>query len=284
MVVKKSKRMRWLKRIALQMIMAGLLAGCGVSDSNNDNVVVVEQEDIPVEYKLVPVTVGDVVQTKTVSCEFSQLEAQELSFAISGKRVNKVYVKEGDTVKAGDVLAELSGADKKEQIENLEYQIARKKMQMENIKTNAADNMSLWWLQEFVKQSEAKYKGYWVADGSAGVKTRVESLEKYNEKTLEKLADEIALDEKQLAEIKKEEAQSSLRAVKNGTVSKIKDRLEGSTSVKDDVVITILDNTECKFIVKDMSLLEYVSPDRELTMSIQSGGSAGTYKLLPSDM
>ena len=284
MVVKKSKRMRWLKRIALQMIMAGLLAGCGVSDSNNDNVVVVEQEDIPVEYKLVPVTVGDVVQTKTVSCEFSQLEAQELSFAISGKRVNKVYVKEGDTVKAGDVLAELSGADKKEQIENLEYQIARKKMQMENIKTNAADNMSLWWLQEFVKQSEAKYKGYWVADGSAEVKTRVESLEKYNEKTLEKLADEIALDEKQLAEIKKEEAQSSLRAVKNGTVSKIKDRLEGSTSVKDDVVITILDNTECKFIVKDMSLLEYVSPDRELTMSIQSGGSAGTYKLLPSDM
>ena len=38
MVVKKSKRMRWLKRIALQMIMAGLLAGCGVSDSNNDNI------------------------------------------------------------------------------------------------------------------------------------------------------------------------------------------------------------------------------------------------------
>lgn len=298
MVVKKSKRMRWLKRIALQMIMAGLLAGCGVSDSNNDNVVVVEQEDIPVEYKLVPVTVGDVVLTKTVSCEFSQLEAQELSFAISGKRVNKVYVKEGDTVKAGDVLAELSGADKKEQIENLEYQIARKKMQMENIKTNEADTISLWWIQEFSRQAKDKYNwllqfenledvnglNYTGNSRAESIKKQVEQLQKSNEKTLEKLSDEIALDEKQLEALKKEEAQSYLRAVKSGTVSKIKERLEGSTSVKDDVVITILDNTECKFIVKDMSLLEYVSPDRELTMSIQSGGSAGTYKLLPSDM
>lgn len=294
----KRYRKKWIKMMALQMVMAGLLAGCGDAGVNNDNVVIVEQEDAPVEYKLVTAGIGDVLLTKLVSCEFTQLEAQELSFALSGKRVNKVYVKEGDSVNAGDVLAELSGADKREQIENLEYQIARKKMQAENIKTNETDTISLWWIQELSRQAKDKYNwllqfenledvnglNYTGNSRAESIKKQVEQLQKSNEKTLEKLSDEIALDEKQLEALKKEEAQSYLRAVKNGTVSKIKERLEGSTSVKDDVVITILDNTECKFIVKDMSLLEYVSPDRELTMSIQSGGAAGTYKLIPSDM
>lgn len=294
----KRYRKKWIKMMALQMVMAGLLAGCGGAGVNNDNVVIVEQEDAPVEYKLVTAGIGDVLLTRLVSCEFTQLEAQELSFALSGKRVNKVYVKEGDSVNAGDVLAELSGADKREQIENLEYQIARKKMQAENIKTNEADTISLWWIQEFSRQAKDKYNwllqfenledvnglNYTGNSRAESIKKQVEQLQKSNEKTLEKLSDEIALDEKQLEALKKEEAQSYLRAVKSGTVSKIKERLEGSTSVKDDVVITILDNTECKFIVKDMSLLEYVSPDRELTMSIHSGGSAGTYKLIPSDM
>lgn len=275
----------WMKFVALQLVMAGVLGGCGDTENKEENLVIVEQDAAPIDYKLVAVSVDDVKLTQLVTCSYSQLEAQELAFEISGKRVNKVYVKQGDAVKAGQVLAELSGADKKNQIEDLEYRIARNKEVLEQLKKDEEDNISSMWLDALVSETTNHYlRGWAPGDNREAVKNRVDALQKNNSYTITELEDSIALDEKELGLIKREAAQSVLKAKKDGTVSEIKNRLAGSTSVKDEVVIEILDSSECMFLIKDMSLASYVKEDTELEMAIRSGNAAGDYVLVPYDM
>lgn len=284
MGIRMNWKKNWIKFVALQVVMAGVLGGCGDTGNKEENLVIVEQDATPIDYKLVAVSVDDVKLTQLVTCSYTQLEAQQLAFEISGKRVNKVYVKQGDAVKAGQVLAELSGADKKNQIEDLEYRIARNKEVLEQLKKDEQDNISLMWLEANANDAANQYLRGYASDGSEAVKKRSESLQKSNSYTITELEDSIALDEKELKLLNEEAAQSLLKAKKDGTVSEIKNRLSGSTSVKGEVVMEILDSSECMFLIKDMSLAPYVKEDTELEMAIRSGSAAGDYVLVPYEM
>ena len=51
------------------------------------------------EYQLVAVTEGDVQVVQKINCIYQQSDEEELSFEINGKKIEKVYVEEGDEVK-----------------------------------------------------------------------------------------------------------------------------------------------------------------------------------------
>ena len=64
-------------------------------------------------------SVSDVKKTGKTSCTYQQVNDQSLSFSVSGQRVSKVYVEEGDNVQKGQLLAELDIGNSKDQIRTL---------------------------------------------------------------------------------------------------------------------------------------------------------------------
>lgn len=258
-----------------QLCALSVLSGCAETEADADKLVIVEQDPTVIEYKLAVAAIDDVVQSKSLSCEYTQLHKEDISFAVSGKQISRVYVKEGDDVKKGQLLAELSSGNRESEIKQLEYQIARNKILLEQLDENESYEISNRWLNFM----------YGYSFGSAdSLKEGIANLQRNNQYTREDYQDAIALDETQLNLLQKEAKQGRVYAGMNGTVSDIKERLEGTTSTKDEVIMTITDNTDCLFTVKDMSVLSYMAEGKEVEMSISYGTGAGTYKLIPHEM
>lgn len=254
--------------LATAMTIAVAFSGCSGENDSEENIVIVEQEAPAAEYNLVAVVRGDVQKTKTVRSVYTQVNSEDLSFAVSGKYVSQVYVKEGDAVKKGDLLAELSGGSREAEIEQLEYQIARNKLLLEQIDLTENYEISRRWLERLYNGS------FWETNG-------IDSLQKNNEYAREDYRDAISMDEQQLEKVKREVRQSKLYAGMDGTVGFVKKRLEGSTSVMDEVVIQVMDNEECFFAVSDMTYADSVKDGQLLKMSIIGTTAAGNYLVEP---
>ncbi len=271
------KRMgRWLALACLSGTALGL-PGCGQVQEDEHNVIVVEQEAEPVVYDMAVAALGDVQKTQRIKCTYQQLNDESLSFGISGISVEKVYVQEGDTVEKGQILAELSSGSMQEDIARLEYQIARNQLQMDYSQINEDYEISTLWLNFLYQSGQSQADRERLDDGVAQVQQNYDYAR-------EDYQDAMHLDRRQLQQLQQEASSSRLVAGMSGTVSHIKDRLEGSTSVRGEAVITIIDGSECLFVTQ---VPEYASCFREgegVYMEINSGSGAGKYTLLPYEM
>ena len=264
------------KKLRICMLAAGVamtaaLSGCTEGKDPEENRVIVEQEAPEVDYKLATVVRGDVIRTADIRCTYSQYNGEDLSFPVSGKLVSKVYVKDGDSVTKGTLLAELSGGSREDEIERLEYQIARNQYLLEQIDVDEYYEISRRWLNK-------TYGKGWDETGG------IEQYQQNNEYKREDYRDAIALDQQQLKQIRQEVRQSKLYAGISGTVSIVKDRLEGSTSVMDEVVIRVKDNSERFFASYDLTDSEYVKDGEQLNMVVVGGPGKGTYTVEPYQM
>ncbi|MBQ9765879.1 MAG: biotin/lipoyl-binding protein [Lachnospiraceae bacterium] len=86
------------------------------------------EQEIP-EYSMVTVTRTDIVATEAIGCIYSGGTDQiELAFNNGGLAFKHLYVKRGDPVLAGDLLAELDTDELKEKIYALEQRIAENEL------------------------------------------------------------------------------------------------------------------------------------------------------------
>lgn len=277
-------RNQYIKKICVTTLVAtagiltaGMLSGCNEAYEEEENIVIVEQEEEPQEYKLTTVVKGDVALTKSVRCTYTQLDAQEVRFDVSGKMIEKVYVTNGDKVTKGQLLAELSGGNKDKEIEQLRYQIARNKMILEHV--DEAENMEISrrWLDFMYQSGQSSEEDRMLREG-------IEELQKSNEYTREDCRDAIELDEKQLNQLLTEQRQSRVYAEFDGVISDMEKDLEGSTSNRDKVIMKVTDNSQCLFVIEDMTDAGCVKPDQELDMSIITATGSGQLKMLPFEM
>lgn len=267
---------RWLALACLTGI-ALAVSGCGQTEDDGEGIIVVEQEAEPIVYDMAVVMPGDVQKTQRIRCTYQQLNDESLSFGISGISVKKVYVQEGDVVVKGQVLAELSSADRQEDIARLEYQIARNQLQMDYLQINEDYEISSLWLNYLYQSGQSQAEKKWLEDGV----TRVQQNYSYSREDYE---DAMALDRLQLEQLQSEASASRLVAGMSGTVSYIKDKLEGSTSVRGEEVLTIIDGSECLFMAQAPEYASCFQEGVEVYMEITSGSGAGKYDLLPHDM
>ena len=261
------------KNVRICVFLAGLMicaafSGCTSDPEEKETRVIVEQEAPEVEYTLVTVNLGDIVLRKDLNCTYSQINSQQLSFPVSGRIISKVYFIEGEVVKKGDLVAELSGNDREDEIERLEYQIARNKLLLSQIDDTENYELSRRWLNKIYS------RGF---DQTGDI----EDYQRDNEYRREDYRDAIALDEQQLSKIKQEIKQGKIYAGISGTVSLKKKNLEGSTSVKNEVIIEIKDNAECFFVVDDVKYKDYFKDGEKYDLSIFSGPGSGKYKVTP---
>ncbi len=259
--------------VALIINLLAVLSGCS-SLEPADQVIVIEQEQEESLYELAVVSIGDVEKTIKVKCIYQQERDMDLSFSISGKQISRVYVKEGEHVAKGQLLAELSGGDLEERIRKLEYQIARNNLLLEQALESENYEISTCWLQFLYQSGQTEAEKERLED-------KVVNIQKSYRYKREDYQDAIELDETQLAQLRTEIQQSRIYAPMAGSVSWMKERLEGATSARGEKIMTIIDSSHCYFVVEQAEYAKYFEAGIEVDMTIVSGTGAGQYKVVP---
>jgi len=248
-----------------------LLTGCGKKEEAP--MIIVEDSNDAVVYNFVNVTREDVVLTSLVRCTYKKNSEQAVYFPVSGKIVDKVFVQKGDIVKKGDVLAELSTGNLQQEIDALEYKIARNEMLLSYIDENESLDAQQIWLDY-----KYRYRNEDLRDNS------LENLYNNNDAQEQNLNDTLEFDRLKLRQLKNELAQSRVYATIDGTVYSITDNLEGSTSNIENVVMTLVDNAEGYFETSAPDYVKYFNADTPVDMNIAFGSGKGDYELIPDDM
>ena len=242
-----------------------LLAGCGKTEEAP--LVMVDSEEDVVSYSLVQVTYDDVILTRKMDCTYSQSKAQEVSFNVTGKYVEKVYVEEGDVVKKGDILCELASSTLEEEIEELDYKVKKNELKLSNYDMQEALDI----------QDLYTY-------GGAPSKERVDSIKSSYERTRVLTNDDLEFDREELSRKRKELRESKLYASLDGVVFNLKKDLEGSTSKADTVIMNIVDSSDCKFEIEGTEFKSFFKEGERVDMNIPFSTAAGDYVLLPYEI
>lgn len=263
---------RGLVRMSVFAALILLLCGCGQTETPDD-LVIIEQETPEISYETALVQVGTVEKTSKVSCTYRQVDEQEVAFQITGRMVDRVHVKEGDKVKKGDLLVELSSEDLERRIEDLQYNIARNELLLGYVETNEEISVSGLWVN---------YLNF--GGDRTNLDQSIENTQQNYRYQREDYEDALAADKAELAQIQTELKNSRIYASMDGTVYDMKEDLDGSTSRLGEVVMTIMDTSELLFETKVDNAVQYFREDEPVSMSISYGSAAGEYKLLPWHM
>ena len=252
---------------------AALLCGC--TQQEEAPLMKVEDSNDTIAYDYCTVERGDVVLTQQIRCTYVQQDGQEVSFSMTGRRVDKVYVSEGDNVKKGELLAEFDVGNLKNRIEDLEYRIARNERLLEYTEMNEALDISQAWvdfLYNHYPENEEK-----------GEKILSSIQERYNRQR-EDLQDALELDRMELDIMRQELQNSRVYAGINGIVYGIQKDLEGSTSKEGQVIMTVIDNSKSLFETNAVEYAGYFREGETVSMTVMAGSAPGKYELLPYNM
>ena len=267
---------RGLRGVSTVMAAAFLLCGCE-QGKEPDDLVVIEQEEEGLSYEFGVAEIGTVEKTARITCTYRQVDEQEVAFQMSGRLVDRVYVEEGDIVKKGDLLAELSSRDLEHRIEDLEYSIARFELMLGYTDINEDIAISRLWVS---------YLNYYSMNenGRKNLDSDIAHVQQIYRYQREDYSDALAADRAELAQLKKELGSSRVYAAMDGVVYDLKDNLEGSTSRLGEVVMTVMDTSERLFETKAPDAAKFFTEGELISMTVSYGSAAGQYELMPWHM
>lgn len=272
------KRTQIKREKAVTFFLAALLlAGCSGKVEDADTIIMVEQEENTVAYSMATAAVGDVVSSCKLKCTYQQRGGQEVSFSLSGREIAHVYVEEGDSVVKGQLLAELSSGNREERMETLRYQIERNRLLLEHADVNENNDISSRWAQYVYQSGQSEREKTATEDDVAEIRRQYRYIR-------EDCQDAIDLDSQELAELEQEDALSRVYAQMDGTLSWCMSDLEGATSTREEIIMKIMDSTQCLFAVENAEYAAYFKENETIGMNIVSGIGAGSYELLPYRM
>lgn len=267
---------RGMKGVGICAAAVLLLCGCSRT-GEQESIVVIEHETEEIAYQFTVAERGDVVKTEKMRCIYRQTREQEVSFPVSGRVVDRVYVKEGERVKKGDILLELSSEDLERQIEDLEYAIARNELLLGYTEVNESYAISGLWVNYLYNSGMSE-------NDKKNLDKNIESLQRSYRYQREDYSDALEADRQELEQLKSQLSSSRVYAELDGVVYKLERALEGSTSQQGKVVMTIADTSECLFEASAPELAEWFREGETVEMTITAGTAAGDYLVLPRSM
>lgn len=257
---------------ALALAMAVMLSGCAHGAVESDDPVIIEQEE-QTNYTLVAVTVADVLQTQRISLEYRQVNDEKLSFELDSKEIAKIYVEKGDTVVRGQLLAELVTESIDSEIENLQYQIKHNQLLLGHVKEN--QDMDIRMLnQQYAANGET-------AESKKAKDDALAAIRRQYRYQIEDYQDALEVENMRLKNLQAEKAKAYLYAGMDGTVSYLKDGLEGAYSKAGEVILKVIDDSHSVFVSKETDYRDYFPDQKSFEMVISLGKGAGTYELVP---
>jgi len=225
------------------------------------------------EYNMTAVMRGDIVISKTVNCTYVSAKEEDLSFSTGGKYIDKIHVREGDQVKAGQVLAEL-------ELDNLQEQVASEKYQLKVL------NLKKEHIEELKNLDLAKYDIVlndlqWEIDREKGYrihslnekkeelqKERLEMEESYAQQ-MQATEDAVYLQKIRIKECEQDLKARQIMAGIDGTVTYVRKVTAGQKSVKGETMITVSDLDTTVFKVEGEDT-QYFSEGTDAVISCQN--------------
>lgn len=273
------KRRKGKGQVCAAALLLGALccAGCGSGEPEDDRLLIMEQEPEKLQYDLAEATIGDVVLAERLACKYTQKEEQEVSFSVSGRQISQILVRSGDSVSKGQLLAVLADSGSAGRIEELEYRIARNRLLLEQVDENENNELSARWLQFLYRSGKT-------AEEEKTLKHSISRLQQDNEFQRQDYRDAIELDSMELENLRREDAAGRLYAGMNGTVSWVRQNLEGSTCARDEVIMRLIDGSEGLFVAEGKERAALFQEGVPVKMNISLGTAAGDYELLPYEM
>lgn len=268
------------------MIASFMLSGCQL---------IPEEETMPTRpilhsyeeqgYTTETVMRGDLVSTVSVSCWYKHAKEEHLSFSVGGAYISKVYVTEGQQVKAGQLLAELEQDNLQENIASLEYQLRLLEQQNAHLlEDRQLDikkiDITLEDLRQRLEQAEDPLRQQLL--------TQIEQQERQRENVMETYAgrlqsgeDSIYLMGLRLADAKETLKSRQIIAGIDGTVTFVDEVTEGTRSVKGQTFINISDLNTAVFTVTGDNA-QYFTTGQDVLLTCQ-GKELAVYVADPSD-
>ena len=230
--MKRNRFLLHIKSTAIFLVTIVFISGCGIFPVEEEfkSAPIVKQSEKATFTKF-QVIKGDIIQSEGIPCIYDKGETQELSFQQEAIIVDKVYVKKGDEVKKGDILAELRMEDVKLEIMDAEFNLKLAKLNLKHEKElmNAE-------LEKQRKISE---------DESV-----LASIRNQYTAQIQAYKDEIELCEMKMESAEEKKKEYSLYADMNGTVTFIKKGLQGSRLHYDSTCIIISGKSNNIFIAE----------------------------------
>ena len=177
--------------ISLLFIMPFCLLGCGKKASSEEATVYINEYK-KMEYETVAVERGDITPTLTLQVESDTFERKNYYPPMDEMEVDKVYVKEGDMVEAGDVMITFKSGDISEQIKSYQDRVKENQLLIDHytnlmtIDSTLDYTADIEMLKEdmgvynlYIQELNAKLESYNVVASGTGTVTMVSDLLAY---------------------------------------------------------------------------------------------------------
>lgn len=216
-----------------------LLCGCGLLPQEEETMAVpiLNSYDAKSSNNLITVKKGALVSEVKIKCTYTQAKEESLSFPVSGLVIKDIYYKVGDSVKKGDLLAQLELGTMETDIDNLKYELGKNKLLLSQAK-------------KLMNLEIAKLEI--MSDGSGHSEeedNNITLLKNQYKPIMQTYEDNIYIGQKKLEILEEKKETYSIYASMDGTISYVSDISEGATSSENKTIIKIIDNTSSVFKV-----------------------------------
>lgn len=233
------------------------LCGCGSTKKDDKSSVLTSGNGIS-SYEMTQVQKDRIQKTKVLVANYQQVKSENLSFLVDGRRLSGVYVSLGDSVKKGDLLAELFCDEEKNSLANLGYQIKTQEMKIEHLQEQ--------------KELELKQLARKRASMQSGeYQNRVNALEEEYKRKIEDIEDSIYIARLQYDELYQWIEGCRIYAGMDGTVTYLTDTGSSFISWAGSKVMTVSDSAECAFLCDDIEYAEYFTKGETYVFETSTG-------------
>ncbi|MDF2542319.1 MAG: efflux transporter, family, subunit [Herbinix sp.] len=242
--------------IGISVIAACLLSGCSllVPEQEYDTAVMVSMNQP--DYQFAWVTRGDLLQTEKIVCAYMPVAKEDFFFDYEGEDFAGIYVNQGDTVFAGQLLAQLYISDLEQNIRKAEAEVSTLNLHIKHLREQKElaverQTVILQGLSEIQRNTQMSVEA---------VETDYEDQVRMSQTRLELLNSQITL-------WKEEVERRSIYASFGGTVSYVAKITAGSKSALQNKVVTIIDNSKALFEAKT-DRRDFFEPGMEFIVSV----------------
>ncbi|MBR6536150.1 MAG: hypothetical protein IKT67_03030 [Lachnospiraceae bacterium] len=239
------------------------LCGCNKTQKDDKSSVLTSGNGTS-SYEMTTVQKDRIQKTKVLVANYQQVKSENLSFSVDGRRLSGVYVSLGDSVKKGDLLAEVYCDEEKESLATLGYQIRTQEMKIEHLK----EQKELKLAQLARKKSSMSATEY---------QNRVDLLETEYRLQIEDIEDSVYIAQLQYDELYQWVEGCKIYAGMDGTVTYLRDTGSSFISWSGNKVMTVSDSAECAFLCDDIEYAEHFTVGETYVFATSTGVEYETY-------
>ena len=196
---------------------------------------------------------GDLHLTRSISCVYVPVRSESLKFPISGISYDEFYVKPGDAVKEGQLLAQLDLSDIEQQIEANGREIERLTVRLEHLEQDRRLALERVEIEHGDK-------------GPAAFREAQDAVNESYDAQRQSLEDALDIARLRLADYERQLGERQLRAPMDGAVTYVRHVNKGDVSSLNERIVTVADSTMSLFRA-ETDLWEYFTPGQLVTVT-----------------